>query len=225
MGATVTAIDVVDKNIKIASIHAASDPTTASIEYCCATAELVIAQNKEHYLSNFDETEFGYQSYPFLIFLMTVTRRNLYENCLYAEGLVKEKRLFDAVISLEVIEHVANPLEFCESLSALTIPNGATVISTINRSMRAYATAIVATEYILRWLPRGTHEWSKLVTPEELVLMLQKASVSVEEMAGFVYNPLSGEWSLSDDISVNYIAFGVKKGEASSTNDREANLS
>ncbi|AQK93426.1 Ubiquinone biosynthesis O-methyltransferase mitochondrial [Zea mays] len=211
MGATVTAIDAVDKNIKIASIHAASDPTTASIEYCCATAELVIAQNKEHYLSNFDETEFGYQSYPFLIFLMTVTRRNLYENCLYAEGLV--------------IEHVANPLEFCESLSALTIPNGATVISTINRSMRAYATAIVAAEYILRWLPRGTHEWSKLVTPEELVLMLQKASVSVEEMAGFVYNPLSGEWSLSDDISVNYIAFGVKKGEASSTNDREANLS
>ncbi|XP_020398025.1 ubiquinone biosynthesis O-methyltransferase, mitochondrial [Zea mays] len=179
MGATVTAIDAVDKNIKIASIHAASDPTSASIEYCCATAE----------------------------------------------GLVKEKRLFDAVISLEVIEHVANPLEFCESLSALTIPNGATVISTINRSMRAYATAIVAAEYILRWLPRGTHEWSKLVTPEELVLMLQKASVSVEEMAGFVYNPLSGEWSLSDDISVNYIAFGVKKGEASSTNDREANLS
>ncbi|AQK93425.1 Ubiquinone biosynthesis O-methyltransferase mitochondrial [Zea mays] len=133
MGATVTAIDAVDKNIKIASIHAASDPTTASIEYCCATAE----------------------------------------------GLVKEKRLFDAVISLEVIEHVANPLEFCESLSALTIPNGATVISTINRSMRAYATAIVAAEYILRWLPRGTHEWSKLVTLEELVLMLQKASVSV----------------------------------------------
>ncbi|PUZ36116.1 hypothetical protein GQ55_9G013500 [Panicum hallii var. hallii] len=117
MGATVTAIDAADKNIKIASIHAASDPTTASIEYCCTTAE----------------------------------------------ALVKEKRLFDAVISLE--------------------------------------------------LPRGTHEWSKLVTPEELSLMLQKAAVSVEEMAGFVYNPLSGEWSLSDDISVNYIAFGVKKSE------------
>jgi len=117
-----------------------------------------------------------------------------------------------------VIEHVANPLEFCESLSALTAPNGATVVSTINRSMRAYTTAIVAAEYILRWLPRGTHEWSKLVTPEELSLMLQKASVSVEEMAGFVYNPLSGEWSLSDDISVNYIAFGVKKSETPSTN-------
>ncbi|OEL31609.1 Ubiquinone biosynthesis O-methyltransferase, mitochondrial [Dichanthelium oligosanthes] len=111
----------------------------------------------------------------------------------------------------EVIEHIANPLEFCESLSALTVPNGATVVSTINHSMRAYATAIVAAEYILKWLPRGTHEWSKLVTPEELSLMLQKASVSVEEMAGFVYNPLSGEWSLLDDISVSYIAFGVKK--------------
>jgi len=172
MGAAVTAIDAVDKNIKIASIHAASDPETASIEYYCTTAE----------------------------------------------ALVKEKRLFDAVISLEVIEHVANPLEFCESLSALTAPNGAIVVSTINRSIRAYTTAIVAAEYILRWLPRGTHEWSKLVTPEELSLMLQKASVSVEEMAGFVYNPLSGEWSLSDDISVNYIAFGVKKSETPSTN-------
>ncbi|CAL4937043.1 unnamed protein product [Urochloa decumbens] len=175
MGATVTAIDAVDKNIKIASIHAASDPITASIEYCCTTAE----------------------------------------------ALVKEERLFDAVISLEVIEHVANPLEFCKSLSALTVPNGATVVSTINRSMRAYATAIVAAEYILRWLPRGTHEWSKLVTPEELSLMLQKASISVEEMAGFAYNPLSGEWSLSDDISVNYIAFGVKKSETPSTNSTE----
>nr|CAB3469531.1 unnamed protein product [Digitaria exilis] len=118
-----------------------------------------------------------------------------------------------------VIEHVANPLEFCESLSALTVPNGATVVSTINRSMRAYATAIVAAEYILRWLPKGTHEWSKLVTPEELALMLQKASVSVEEMAGFVYNPLTGEWSLSDDISVNYIAFGVKKSKTPSPID------
>lgn len=171
MGAAVTGIDAVDKNIKIAQIHAASDPTTASIEYCCTTAE----------------------------------------------DLVKESNQFDAVISLEVIEHVANPLEFCKSLSALTVPNGATVISTINRSMRAYATAIVAAEYILRWLPKGTHEWSKLVTPEELALALQRASISVQEMAGFVYNPLTGGWSLSDDISINYIAYGIKKSETPST--------
>ncbi|TVU30441.1 hypothetical protein EJB05_22065, partial [Eragrostis curvula] len=72
--------------------------------------------------------------------------------CTTAEELVKQKRQFDAVISLEVIEHVANPLEFCESLSALTFPNGATMVSTINRSMKSYATAIVAAEYNLRWV-------------------------------------------------------------------------
>uniref|UniRef100_A0A0E0L7Y6 Ubiquinone biosynthesis O-methyltransferase, mitochondrial n=1 Tax=Oryza punctata TaxID=4537 RepID=A0A0E0L7Y6_ORYPU len=159
MGATITGIDAVDKNIKIARVHAASDPSTASIEYFCTTAE----------------------------------------------DLVKEHKQFDAVISLEVIEHVANPLGFCESLSALTVPNGATVISTINRSMRAYATAIVAAEYILNWLPKGTHQWSKLVTPEELVLVLERASISVQEMAGFVYNPLRGEWSLSDDLTGAYV--------------------
>ncbi|KAM0931782.1 hypothetical protein ACQ4PT_000080 [Festuca glaucescens] len=171
MGATVTGIDAGDENIKIAHIHAASDPTTASIEYCCTTAE----------------------------------------------DLVKENKQFDAVISLEVIEHVDNPLEFCKSLSALTVPNGATVLSTINRSMRAYATAIIGAEYILRLLPIGTHEWSKLVTPEELVLALQRASISVEEMAGFVYNPFTQGWSLSDDISINYIAYGIKKSETPST--------
>ncbi|XP_038902130.1 ubiquinone biosynthesis O-methyltransferase, mitochondrial [Benincasa hispida] len=164
MGATVTGIDIVDKNIKIARVHADLDPVTSTIEYCCTTAENLVEQRKE----------------------------------------------FDAVIASEVIEHVADPAGFCQSLAALTVPKGATVISTINRSMRAFATAIVAAEYILRWLPKGTHQWSSLLTPEELVLILQRASISVEEMAGFVYNPLTGQWSLSDDISVNYIAYGTK---------------
>ncbi|XP_057448750.1 ubiquinone biosynthesis O-methyltransferase, mitochondrial-like [Lotus japonicus] len=164
LGATVTGVDAVEKNIKIARLHADLDPTTSSIEYCCTTAET----------------------------------------------LVEEGRKFDAVMALEVIEHVTDPAEFCKSLAALTISDGATVISTINRSMRAYATAIVAAEYILRWLPRGTHEWSSFLTPEELVLILQRAGINVEEMAGFVYNPLTGRWSLSDDISVNFIAFGTK---------------
>ncbi|KAG6604738.1 Ubiquinone biosynthesis O-methyltransferase, mitochondrial, partial [Cucurbita argyrosperma subsp. sororia] len=164
MGATVTGIDAVDKNIKIARVHADLDPVTSTIEYCCTTAEKLVEQQKE----------------------------------------------FDAVIASEVIEHVADPAGFCQSLAALTVPNGATVVSTINRSMRSFATAIVAAEYILRWLPRGTHQWSSLLTPEELVLILQRASISVEEIAGFVYNPLTGQWSLSDDTSVNYIAFGTK---------------
>ncbi|XP_065629320.1 ubiquinone biosynthesis O-methyltransferase, mitochondrial-like [Quercus suber] len=130
--------------------------------------------------------------------------------CTTAEKLVEEDRKFDAVIALEVIEHVANPAEFCKSLAALTVPDGATIISTINRSMRSYATAIVAAEYLLHWLPKGTHEWSSFLTPEELVLILQRANITVREMAGFVYNPLTGRWSLSDDISVNFIAFGTK---------------
>ncbi|CAA0825357.1 Ubiquinone biosynthesis O-methyltransferase-mitochondrial [Striga hermonthica] len=167
MGATVTAIDAVEKNIKIAQLHAHLDPMTSSIEYHCTTAE----------------------------------------------KLVEEQRKFDAVLALEVIEHVADPSDFCKSLSALTSFGGATVISTINRSMRAYATAILMAEYVLHWLPRGTHQWSSFLTPEELVLILERASISVKEMAGFVYDPLTGRWSLSDDISVNFIAYGTKNSE------------
>ncbi|KAJ8429716.1 hypothetical protein Cgig2_013788 [Carnegiea gigantea] len=156
MGAVVTGIDAVDKNIKIARLHAASDPATSTIEYLCTTAGT-------------------FQSH--------------------------------------VIEHVADPAEFCKSLGALTAANGATLVSTINRTLRGYATTIVAAEYILKWLPKGTHEWAKFLTPEELVLILQRASVCVQEMAGFVYNPLSGKWLLSDDISVNFIAFGSKHAQ------------
>uniref|UniRef100_A0A1J3D348 Ubiquinone biosynthesis O-methyltransferase, mitochondrial n=3 Tax=Noccaea caerulescens TaxID=107243 RepID=A0A1J3D348_NOCCA len=165
MGATVTGVDAVDKNVKIARLHADMDPVTSTIEYHCTTAE----------------------------------------------KLVDEGRTFDAVLALEVIEHVANPAEFCKSLSALTIPNGATIVSTINRSMRAYASAIVAAEYILHWLPKGTHQWSSFLTPEEVTMILQRASVDVKEMAGFVYNPITGRWLLSEDISVNFIAYGTKR--------------
>lgn len=167
MGATVTGVDAVEKNINVARLHADLDPETSTIKYCCTTAE----------------------------------------------KLVEEQRKFDAVIALEVIEHVAAPAEFCKSLAALAYPGGATVISTINRSMRAYATAIVAAEYLLNWLPKGTHQWSSFLTPEELVLILQRASINVKEMAGFVYSPLTGRWSLSDDISVNFIAYGTKDGQ------------
>ncbi|KAJ8754383.1 hypothetical protein K2173_002834 [Erythroxylum novogranatense] len=164
MGATVTGVDAVEKNINIARIHADLDSATSRIEYCCTTAE----------------------------------------------KLVEEQRKFDAVIALEVIEHVADPAEFCKSLSALTDPGAAVLISTINRSVRAYATAIVAAEYILNWLPKGTHQWSSFLTPEELVLILRRVSIDVREMAGFFYNPLTGRWSLSDDVGVNFIAFGAK---------------
>ncbi|EEF40115.1 hexaprenyldihydroxybenzoate methyltransferase, putative [Ricinus communis] len=117
MGATVTGVDAVEKNIKIACLHADLDPLTSTIEYCCTTAE----------------------------------------------KLVEEQRKFDAVIALE--------------------------------------------------LPKGTHQWSSFLTPEELVLILKRGSIDVKEMAGFVYNPLTARWSLSDDISVNFIIFGTKNGQ------------
>ncbi|WZZ50073.1 hypothetical protein YC2023_050180 [Brassica napus] len=171
MGATVTGIDAVEKNVKIARLHA----VRSSLTY----------------------------------------------------KLVDQGRTFDAVLALEVIEHVANPAEFSKSLSALTIPNGATILSTINRS-----------------LPKGTHQWSSFLTPEELTMILQRTSLDltetiqkyytsvdkkdcssgflledivvemlnheviglqVKEMAGFVYNPITGRWLLSDDIGVNFI--------------------
>ncbi|XP_076917948.1 ubiquinone biosynthesis O-methyltransferase, mitochondrial-like [Bidens hawaiensis] len=129
------------------------------------------------------------------------------------EYLVEERMKFYAIFALEVIEHVAAPAELCKSLLALTESNGATVISTVNRSMRAFASTIVAAECILRWLPKGTHQWSSFITPEELVLMLQRASVYVEEMAGFAYDPLTSQWSITDDIDVLYIAFGAKNSQ------------
>ncbi|CAL5342883.1 unnamed protein product [Camellia sinensis] len=177
MGATVTAIDAVEKNIKIARLHADLDPLTSAIEYRCTTAG------------------------------------KLTDTIMWTEKLVEEHREFDAVIALEVIEHVADPSEFCKSLAALTVSDGATLISTINRSMRSYATAIIAAEYILHWLPKGTHQWSSFLTPEELALILHRASITVQEMAGFVYNPLTGGWTLSCDISVNFIAFGTKNNQ------------
>ncbi|KAF2302989.1 hypothetical protein GH714_012330 [Hevea brasiliensis] len=109
-----------------------------------------------------------------------------------------------------VIEHVEDPAEFCKTLAALTNPGGATVISTINRSLRSFAIAIVLAEYLLHLLPKGTHQWSSFVTPEELELMLRRASINVQEMAGLVYNPFTGRCSLSDDISVNSSSLVLK---------------
>ncbi|PPS15927.1 hypothetical protein GOBAR_AA04661 [Gossypium barbadense] len=194
MGATVTGIDAIEKNIKIARLHANLDPTTSTIEYCCTTADCDVL----------DEWHVDVED----------IRTNYLLGCVSdteSEKLVEEQRKFDAVIALEVIEHVADAAEFCKSLSALTAHEGATVVSTINRSMRSYATAIVAAEYLLQWLPKGTHQWSSFLTPEELTMILKRAGVDVKEMAGFVYNPLTGRWSLSDDISVNFIAYGTKE--------------
>ncbi|KAF7141387.1 hypothetical protein RHSIM_Rhsim06G0122100 [Rhododendron simsii] len=215
MGATVMGIDAVEKNITIARLHADSDPLTSTIEYRCTTAGTWFCELVVQICSGVDTIiRLGMGAYRGGILeekeVVNWKLKLKAQTILWTEKLVEERRDFDAVIALEVIEHVADPAEFCKSLAALTVSDGATVISTINRSMRSYATAIIAAEYILQWLPKGTHQWSSFLTPEELTLILQRASITVQEMAGFVYNPLTGRWSLSDDISVNFIAFGTK---------------
>jgi 2-polyprenyl-6-hydroxyphenyl methylase / 3-demethylubiquinone-9 3-methyltransferase len=123
------------------------------------------------------------------------------------EDCAELARSFDVVMSLEVVEHVADLPAFLESLGRLVKPNGILLIGTINRSMRSYVKAIVGAEYVLRWLPRGTHDWRKFVTPAELEVGLRRHGFSVVERAGVAFNPLTMRWSVSHDVSTNYLQF------------------
>ncbi|KAG8503797.1 hypothetical protein CXB51_001902 [Gossypium anomalum] len=209
MGATVTGIDAVEKNIKIARLH----PVYGFEDIVLSQGFLLVFERIRIWIQQLKLLNTVVQqqrSLPLLLHIFCVKPINTAIAVLF-EKLVEEQRKFDTVIALEVIEHVADVTEFCKSLSALTAHEGATVVSTINRSMRSYATAIVAAEYLLQWLPKGTHQWSSFLTPEELTMIPKRAGVDVKEMAGFVYNPLTGRWSLLDDISVNLIAYGTKE--------------
>lgn len=127
-----------------------------------------------------------------------------------AEGLAAEGQQFDVVSSLEVIEHVNNPELFINSLSGLVKPGGSLFLSTINRTMKSYALAIVGAEYILGWVPPGTHQWNKFVQPTELGVLLQRAGMNLEELTGLAYQPWNGSWSFTTDTSVNYLLWATK---------------
>ncbi len=131
--------------------------------------------------------------------------------CLTAEALAAEGHRFDAVLNMEVVEHVADLDAFLGASCTLLKPGGAMVVATLNRTVKAYALAIVGAEYVLGWLPPGTHDWHKFVTPPELTARLAKGGVKVTEMTGVVYNPLSDRWSLGRDLAVNYMAFAIKE--------------
>lgn len=120
---------------------------------------------------------------------------------------------FDVTIASEVIEHVDHPQEFCRNLVRATAPGGRIIVSTLNRTVKSYALAIVGAETLLRMVPEGTHDWSKFLTPEEVVLMMTEdgSPAALDAVAGMVLNPLSGLWKLEDNIDVNYIAsFSLK---------------
>ncbi|MFC3629052.1 bifunctional 2-polyprenyl-6-hydroxyphenol methylase/3-demethylubiquinol 3-O-methyltransferase UbiG [Paracoccus angustae] len=123
-----------------------------------------------------------------------------------AEALAAGGERFDVVLALEIVEHVADPTVFIATCRELVRPGGLVILSTLNRTARSFGAAIVGAEWILRWLPRGTHDWSRFITPDELAGMAEGAGLAVADRRGMVFNPLGFGWSLSDrDLSVNYI--------------------
>ncbi|WBU63750.1 bifunctional 2-polyprenyl-6-hydroxyphenol methylase/3-demethylubiquinol 3-O-methyltransferase UbiG [Paracoccus aerodenitrificans] len=128
-----------------------------------------------------------------------------------AESLLAQGEQFDAVLAMEIVEHVANPADFVQTCHDLLKPGGVLVVSTLNRTMRSFAAGIIGAEWIMRWLPKGTHEWSRFITPDELAGMMQRSGLQVANRMGMVFNPISWNWSLSDrDLSVNYAATGLR---------------
>ena len=126
------------------------------------------------------------------------------------EDVVAAGERFDIVIAMEVVEHVADMDAFVAACCKAVKPGGLLFMATINRTMRSYALAIVGAEYILGWLPRGTHQWDKFVTPSELEGAIADGGLSVVETTGVVYNPLADKWSISRDTGVNYMVFAAR---------------
>lgn len=166
MGANVLGADASERNIGIASTHAAQ--TGVEVDYRAVTAESLAAAGET----------------------------------------------FDVVLNMEVVEHVADVEFFISTCASMVRPGGLMLVSTINRTFKAAALAIVGAEYVLGWLPRGTHQYEKLVRPEELEAPLKTSGMEVVEMKGVFFNPLHNQWNLSADIDVNYMVLARRPGAA-----------
>lgn len=122
-----------------------------------------------------------------------------------AEAVAAEGARFDVVLALEVIEHVTDPASFLSTCRDLLNPGGLIVLSTLNRNPKSFVMGIVGAEYVMRWLPKGTHEWRRFITPDELFTLLSGAGLDPVDRKGFVFNPFAWSFSISDrDLSVNY---------------------
>lgn len=127
-----------------------------------------------------------------------------------AEELVAEAMTFDVVVCLEVVEHVPDVGAFLGVVGQLVRPGGLLILSTLNRTLKAYALAIIGAEYVLRWVPVGTHQWERFVTPDELARYVREAGLGTPVFEGMVYSPLTDLWSLSADTDVNYLAAAAR---------------
>lgn len=174
MGADVLGADASERNIGIASTHAAQ--TGVKVDYRAVTAESLAAAGET----------------------------------------------FDVVLNMEVVEHVADVEFFISTCASMVRPGGLMLVSTINRTFKAAALAIVGAEYVLGWLPRGTHQYEKLVRPEELEAPLKTSGMEVVEMKGVFFNPLQNQWNLSADIDVNYMVLARRPAIAGTQTDTQA---
>jgi 2-polyprenyl-6-hydroxyphenyl methylase/3-demethylubiquinone-9 3-methyltransferase len=134
-----------------------------------------------------------------------------------AEELAATGERFDVVLAMEVVEHVADVNAFVATCAAMVKPGGLMVAATLNRTLKSFALAIVGAEYVLRWLPRGTHQWDKFVTPNELELAFERAGLQVTGERGVIYNPFADRWQLSSDTDVNYMLVAERPNKEGKT--------
>jgi 2-polyprenyl-6-hydroxyphenyl methylase / 3-demethylubiquinone-9 3-methyltransferase len=133
-----------------------------------------------------------------------------YRHCA-AEDLAANGEVFDVVLNMEVVEHVADPQAFLTACQTLLKPGGLMICSTLNRNAKSFVMGIIGAEWVMRWLPKGTHDWQKFITPDELYSLISTAGLSPVDRKGMVFNPISWSWSLSArDLSVNYVTASVK---------------
>ena len=129
-----------------------------------------------------------------------------------AEDLAAAGEQFDVVLNMEVVEHVADPLAYLTACQQLLKTGGLMLCSTLNRNPKSFMMAIVGAEWVMRWLPKGTHDWAKFITPDELTDLIRQSGLDPVDKKGMVFNPISWRWSLSDrDLSVNYVTASVKR--------------
>lgn len=129
-----------------------------------------------------------------------------------AEALAETGATFDVILNMEVIEHVADPKAFVATCARLLKPGGLIFVATLNRTLKSFGLAIIGAEYVLGWLPKGTHQWEKFITPDELEAWLTESGLKQLDRTGVTYNPFSSEWRRARDMDVNYMLVAQKPG-------------